>query len=66
MRKCLRCGSEMVEGGTIKLLRSLNPIIISQDRTKMFKGNLGSPNVAICPKCGEVSIYVNNPEVVEI
>ena len=34
MRTCLRCGSEMQEGCTVR--------------------------VAVCPKCGEVSIYLDD------
>jgi len=27
---------------------------------KLFGGRIGKPKVAICPKCGEVSIYVED------
>ena len=29
---------------------------------KLFGGRIGKPKVAICPKCGEVSIYVEDVE----
>lgn len=65
MRKCLRCGTEMYEGGEIKLARHLEAIIVSLDKASIFKGRLGRPEIAICPKCGEISMYVTNPEYVD-
>lgn len=29
---------------------------------KLFADKHGKPKVAICPNCGEVSIYIENPE----
>jgi len=58
MRKCIRCGSEMKEGCAIKIENSGLGIIMSVDENKLFGGRIGYPKVAICPKCGEVSIYV--------
>ena len=48
MRKCLRCAGY--------------GIIMSSDENKLFGGRIGKPKVAICPKCGEVSIYVEDVE----
>ncbi len=37
-------------------------IVMSSDENKLFGGRIGKPKVAICPKCGEVSIYVEDVE----
>ncbi len=29
---------------------------------KLWSGRMGAPKVAICPKCGEVSIYLEDVE----
>lgn len=62
MRKCIRCGTEMKEGCTIKIQGAGYGIVMSMDENALFKGRIGSPKVAICPNCGEVSIYVDNIE----
>ena len=62
MRKCLRCGTEMKENCTIKIEGGGNGIVMSTSESKLFGGRIGKPKVAICPKCGEVSIYVENIE----
>ena len=52
MRKCIRCGAEMMEdftytgpGGNIL-------------RRKGLGAKAVYPQAAVCPECGEVSIYV--------
>ena len=60
MRKCLRSGTEMKEDCTIKVEGAGNGIIMSKDESKLFGGRIGKPKVAICPKCGEVSIYIED------
>ena len=35
-------------------------IVLCDDDTKLFGGRLGAPSVAICPNCGEVSIYLED------
>ena len=62
MRKCIRCGSEMKEGCTIKIEGAGYGIVMSSDENKLFGSRLGKPKVAICPECGEVSIYVEDIE----
>ena len=54
MRKCIRCGAEMEEdfsftgaGGNVL-------------RKKGFNLKAVYPKAALCPKCGEVSIYVED------
>ncbi len=58
MRECIRCGSEMKENCAIKMEGTGYGIVMSSDKSKLFAGRLGRPKVAICPKCGEISIYI--------
>ena len=60
MRKCIRCGTEMKENCGIKVQGAGYGIVITDDESKWFGGRMGSPKVAICPNCGEVSIYIEN------
>ena len=60
MRKCIRYGSEMKEGCAIKIEGAGYGIVMSSDESKLFGGRIGKPKVAICPECGEVSIYVED------
>ena len=60
MRTCIRCGSDMKEGCAIKIEGGGNGIVLSADENKLFGGRIGKPKVAICPNCGEVSIYIEN------
>ncbi len=62
MRKCIRCGAEMKEGCQIMSEFSIYGIVLSKDEDKMLRGRLGRPKVAICPECGEVSMYVDDVE----
>lgn len=62
MRKCIRCGEGMKEGCTIKVEGAGYGIVMSTAENALFKGRIGNPKVAICPKCGEVSIYIENVE----
>lgn len=47
MRECIRCGTEMRENCGIKVEGAGYGIVLSADE-------------AICPKCGEVSIYLED------
>ncbi|MBP3414815.1 MAG: nucleic acid-binding protein [Clostridia bacterium] len=62
MRKCIRCGEEMKEGCAIRVEGAGYGIVMSTNEKAKIKGRIGIPKVAICPKCGEVSIYVENVE----
>ncbi len=50
MRNCIRCGAEMKDGFKIT---SGYGIVIRGEKNRAVK-----PKVAVCPQCGEVSIYV--------
>jgi hypothetical protein len=61
MRKCVRCETEMKEGCAIKVAGAAYGIVMSTDENALlFGGRIGTPKVAICPKCGEVSIYIED------
>jgi len=49
----------MLEGFDIKIEWAGYGIKIS-DGTGMFAKRLEKPRVAICPKCGEISLYIEN------
>ena len=52
MRKCIRCGAEMKEDFVI----TSGYGIVIRPAGKSLKSV--KPKVAICPECGEASIYV--------
>ena len=60
MRKCIRCGCEMKENCAVKIEGAGYGIVLSSDENKLFGGRIGKPKVAICPECGEVSIYLED------
>lgn len=60
MRKCLRCETEMKEGFGLKienLLAGVGPVFLS-DGQKLLSDGIEKVKVAVCPSCGELSIYV--------
>ena len=61
MRICHRCQSEMLEGFDVKIEGSGYGIKISKG-TGRFAKRLEKPKVAVCPQCGEVSLYLENLE----
>lgn len=52
----------MKENCAVKIEGAGYGIVLSADEHKVFGGRMGKPSVAICPKCGEVSIYLENIE----
>lgn len=54
MRKCIRCGAEMEEDHKIT---SGYGIVIRGER-----GRTAKPKVAVCPHCGELSLYIDSPD----
>ena len=61
MRTCLRCQTEMIEHCDIKIEGAGNGVVLAAS-TKVFAERLGKPKVAICPNCGEVSLYIEDVE----
>ncbi len=60
MRNCLRCGTQMQEDCTVKVEGAGYGVVLSTEESKIFSGRIGKPKVAICPECGEVSIYLED------
>ena len=61
MRECIRCGATMKENCGIKERGNMGYfIVLTDNKQKVIGGSLGAPAVAICPKCGEVSIYIDD------
>ena len=56
MRKCVRCNIAMVE----KSKSAAYGLVLTDDENKWWGGRMEQPKVAICPQCGEVSIYLEN------
>jgi RNase P subunit RPR2 len=59
LRICKQCQEVMLEGFDIKVEGAGYGIKISK-RTGVFSKKIEKPKVAICPKCGEVSLYIEN------
>ncbi|MBU3227354.1 nucleic acid-binding protein [Clostridium algidicarnis] len=64
MRICKYCECEMIEGFDVKVEGAGYGIKISNG-TGIFSKRLEKPKVAICPKCGEISLYIGNIEKIE-
>ena len=39
-----------------------NGLVLAADAKKLFSQRLGKPKVAVCPQCGEISLYMEHPE----
>lgn len=66
MRTCVRCQTEMIEDCDVKVEGGGYGIVLSTDAKRLFSNRIGKPKVAICPSCGEVSIYVDEVEKLKI
>ncbi|MGM9987974.1 MAG: nucleic acid-binding protein [Bacillaceae bacterium] len=60
MRICKQCQCEMVEEFDVKVDGTGYGIKITNKG--IFGEKIEKPKVAICPKCGEVSLYIENVE----
>lgn len=59
MRECIRCKSEMVEQCDIKVQGAGYGVVLTSNE-KIFSERFGKPKIAVCPNCGEVSIYMDD------
>lgn len=62
MRTCIRCGTEMVEHCDLRVEGAGYGVVVAATDRKLFSRRLGKPKVAICPQCGEISLYVEDGE----
>lgn len=61
MRICKQCNCEMINGFDIKVDGAGYGIKITKNST-IFSDKIEKPKIAICPKCGEVSLYIEKLE----
>lgn len=59
MRICKQCQCNMVEDFDVKVEGGAYGIKISKN-DGIFSRRLEKPKVAICSKCGEISLYIEN------
>ena len=60
MRKCNNCGSEMLLGFEARPDGAGYPLRIYRYSDGITMKSIGKPKAAVCPKCGEVSIYLED------
>ena len=63
MRMCKQCQKEMIGGFDIIVEGGAYGIKISKG-DGLFAKKLAKPRAAICPECGEVSLYIENVDEV--
>lgn len=61
MRKCIRCGSEMREECAIRQQDNACGLVIVKGGG-IFGRTVGKVKAAVCPECGEISLYVEETE----
>jgi len=50
----------MIEGCGLKVKGAAYGLVLADDVSKWWGGRLGEPKVAICPGCGEISLYLED------
>ena len=63
MRKCLRCENAMVEDLAVMVTNGGYGVDVREKG--MFKRSLGKITCAVCPECGYIETYIENPEVIK-
>ena len=61
MRTCNRCNCQMVEGFAVRGYVRGEQVSIKTSH-KLFAKSLGLLSAAVCPNCGEVSMYLDDIE----
>lgn len=61
MRKCIRCNTRMLENYSLQIsnLTAMGRILLVKG-TSILGNELGKVKVAVCPNCGEISIYFDD------
>ena len=62
MRICIRCQCEMLDDFDVKVDRGQYGIRVT--KKGVFKKEIEKPHIAICPKCGEISMYITNSDII--
>lgn len=60
MRKCIRCGVDMVEDLDVKVEGGAYGLKITKPGI-FFGKSLGEVRSAVCPACGYVELYLEEP-----
>ena len=63
MRNCLRCHTDMVEDLAVMVTSGGTGIDVREHG--IFKMPLAKIKCAVCPSCGYVETYIDNPESVK-
>lgn len=61
MRKCIRCGAAMLEGCAVRQSDTACGVVIMESE-RFFAKAVGKLKAAVCPECGEVSMYIENTD----
>lgn len=59
MRKCPRCNTIMKDNFDIKVEGGAYGLKITKQG--IFKDNLGKVKAAVCPNCGHIELYLDDP-----
>lgn len=59
-RICQQCQTEMIEDCDVSVEFDVSGIAITQKRKGLFKNVYESTKAAVCPNCGNVSLYVED------
>ena len=62
MRKCIRCGAEMTEECAVRQSDNACGLVVTES-SRLFAKNIGKLRAAVCPECGEVSLYIETEEL---
>ncbi|MFI3330069.1 MAG: nucleic acid-binding protein [bacterium] len=62
MRQCIRCNEEMIENCDLRA-GSNDKITLTKSTKIFFPEVAGFIKVAVCPKCGEISLYIDPDKI---
>lgn len=67
MRKCIRCDEIMKEGYMLKTdnFTAAASVLLGKGNGIVFNKTKGKVKAAVCPKCGEISVYLENVDKIE-
>ena len=65
MRKCIRCGAQMREGYALRSADVQFHAMALADGDIVFSSQVARPRAAVCPDCGEVSFYIEDPAALD-
>ena len=65
MRNCIRCGSPLREGYALRSADVHVHAMMIASSDSIFCSVVARPKAAICPNCGEVSFYIEDPAVLD-